>query len=482
MCMATDYGRAMERVRPYRYYDTCMSICPVCYRKVEGKILLDDDGVWMQKRCSSHGSFKVLVADDVDYYRMAREVFVKTPAMPAQYNTKVDYGCPYDCGVCGDHEQHGCLCIIEVTDRCNLTCPVCYASSGTHRQSSRDLATIEKMLDAVVANEVEPDVVQISGGEPTIHPDFFAILDATFARPIKHVMVNTNGIRLANDRAFAERLATYRPGFEIYLQFDSFERDVLMELRGADLRAVHEKAVAVCNELDISCTLVCTVKKGLNDNELGRIVEWGLTQPSVRGVTLQPVQHAGRADGYDPATNRLTLTEVRRRLLEQTSTFTPDDVLPVPCHPDAIAMAYALKTTNGAIALTSMLPHDVLVDGARNTITYEREPAVKNALFDMLSTAHGPESGAESLRQLLCCLPRVQTPAEFGYRDLFRVIIMAFSDAWDLDIRSVKKSCVLIAQPDGRLIPFETFNMFYRDGLHEQRLAPIRAQIAASRA
>ncbi len=471
----------MARTRPYRYYDTCQSVCPTCFQKVDGKILLYDDAVWMHKRCPTHGSFKVLMADDEAYYRMAREVFVKAPEMPARYNTKVDFGCPYDCGVCGDHEQHGCLCIVEVTDRCNLTCPICYADSGTHRTTQRDLATIERMLDAVVANEVEPDVVQISGGEPTIHPDFFAILDAAFARPIKHVMVNTNGVKLATDRAFAERLATYRPRFELYLQFDSFEKEALVDLRGADLRRVRRQAVEVCNELDISCTLVCTVKKGLNDHELGAIVDWGLTQPSVRGVTFQPIQHAGRAEGYDPGRDRLTLTEVRRGILEQSSAFTPDDLLPVPCHPDAIAMAYALKTAQGPLPLTSMVPRDVLLDGARNTITYESEPAVRDALFGMLSTAHGPESSAEGLRQLLCCLPSVDAPEGFGYRDLFRVIIMAFADAWDLDIRSVKKSCVHIAQPDGRLIPFETFNLFYRDNLEQERLAPIRARIAASR-
>ncbi|MCO4763071.1 MAG: radical SAM protein [Myxococcales bacterium] len=471
----------MTRTRPYRYYDTCLSLCPECLRKVEGKILFRDQGVWMHKRCPQHGQFKVLMADDEAYYRMAREVFVKASEMPERFNTPVDYGCPYDCGICSDHEQHGCLCIVELTDKCNLTCPICYAGSGTHRTTQRSLATIEGMLDAIVRNEGEPDVVQLSGGEPTLHPEFFAILDAAFARPIKHIMVNTNGLRLVTDRAFAERLATYRPRFELYLQFDSFERDALMELRGADLRRSRLQAVEICNELDISCTLVCTVKKGLNDREIGKIVDWALTQPSVRGVTFQPIQQAGRTDNYDPGSDRLTLTEVRRQILEQTTVFAPEDVMPVPCHPDAIAMAYALKTRDGALPLTGMIPKEVLIEAARNTITYETEPAVQNALFDMLSTAHGPESGTESLRQLLCCLPKVDAPDGFGYRDLFRVIIMSFADAWDLDVRSVKKSCVHIVQPDGRLIPFETYNLLYRDELETQYLSPIRAEIKAGR-
>src|SRR5690606_8330834 len=133
---------------------------------------------------------------------------------------------------CPDHEQHSCLTLIEVTDRCNLQCPICYAQSSPERETWRSLEQIEAMLDAIVRNEGEPDIVQISGGEPTIHPQFFEILDLAKQKPIKHIMVNTNGIRIAQDRAFAERLAGYMPGFELYLQFDSFERETLMELRG----------------------------------------------------------------------------------------------------------------------------------------------------------------------------------------------------------------------------------------------------------
>ena len=133
------------------------------------------------------------------------------------------------------------------------------------------------------------------------------------------------------------------PDFEVYLQFDSFERDALIALRGADLRRVRERALEQLNERDISTTLVVTLKKGLNDDELGRIIDFALTQHCVRGVTFQPVQVAGRLENFNPTTDRLTLTEVRRRILEQTAVFRPEDLIPVPCHPDSLAMAYALK-------------------------------------------------------------------------------------------------------------------------------------------
>jgi tetraether lipid synthase len=217
-----------DRVRPYLYYDIAVTICSACYRKVEGKIVFEDGNVFLLKRCPEHGAERVLVADDVDYYRRSREVFIKPPEMPYRYNTPVKWGCPYDCGLCSDHEQHSCLTLVEICDYCNLKCPVCYAESGPQRQQFRSLEEIEKMLDAVVRNEREPDVVQISGGEPTLHPDFFKVLEMAKARPIRHLMVNTNGVRIAKEEEFATRLAGFMPDFEIYLQFDSFKAEALV--------------------------------------------------------------------------------------------------------------------------------------------------------------------------------------------------------------------------------------------------------------
>lgn len=222
--------------------------------------------------------------------------------MPLKFNTPIKYGCPYDCGLCPDHEQHSCLTLIEVTDRCNLSCPICYADSGTEEFSKnsyqsrrhRSLAQIEMMLDAVVANEGEPQIVQLSGGEPTIHPEFFQIMDLAKSKPIKHLMINTNGVRIAKDRNFCDHLSQYMPGIEVYLQFDSFKADALRELRGADLCSIREQAIAHLNEFNISTTLVVTLKKGLNDCEIGKIIESALQQKCVRGVTFQPIQAAGR--------------------------------------------------------------------------------------------------------------------------------------------------------------------------------------------
>jgi 7,8-dihydro-6-hydroxymethylpterin dimethyltransferase len=468
----------MAKTRDYLFYDTAVSICSTCFRRVDAKIVFEDGNVFMLKRCPEHGFERVLMADDIDYYRRCREVFIKPPEMPDHYNTPVKYGCPYDCGLCPDHEQHSCLSLVEICDACNLNCPVCYAESGTHRTGYRTMEEIESMLDAVVSNELQPDIVQISGGEPTIHPEFFAVLDAAKRRPIKHLMVNTNGVRIAQDAAFAERLATYMPEFELYLQFDSLRREPLMQLRGADLRSIREKALERLNKLGVSTTLVVTVERGVNDDEMGSIVDFALQQPCVRGVTFQPVQQAGRLQGYDSAKHRLTLTEVRRRILEQTNVFKPEDLIPVPCHPDSLAMAYAMKLGGKVVPLTGMIEPDVLINGGRNTIVYEKDPAIRDHIFKLFSTNHSPASQATTLRELLCCLPQVLAPKSIGYQNLFRILIVQFIDAQSFDLRSIKKTCVHIAHPDGkRLIPFDTYNMFYRDGLEQSRLEPLRERI-----
>src|SRR5579864_681082 len=506
----------MAKTRPYLFYDVAISICSTCYNKVEAKTVFQDGNVYLLKRCPQHGAERVLIADDVDYYRRCREIFIKPPEMPLVYNTAVKWGCPYDCGLCTDHEQHSCLTLVEICDYCNLRCPVCYAASGPERQQFRTLEQIEKMLDAVVRNEGHPDVVQLSGGEPTVHPDFFQIVEMAKARPIRHLMVNTNGVRIAQEEDFVKRLADYKEDFEVYLQFDSFERDALMELRGADLRRVRHDALEKLNRYNIATNLVVTLKKGLNDHEIGKTIDFALEQPCVRGVTFQPIQDAGRletwvsdnclAEGapplsrhswarqggkfdlppagadqesqtathpgkfvrnFDPATDRLTLTEIRRKILQQTKVFRPEDIIPVPCHPDSLAMAYALKLNGKVTPLTSMIPPEILIDGAANTILYEQEPAVRDNLFKLFATNHSPASSAGTLRELLCCLPKVMVPDAITYENIFRVIIMQFIDAHSFDVRSVKKTCVHIVHPDGRLIPFDTYNLFYRDTLEQ---------------
>jgi 7,8-dihydro-6-hydroxymethylpterin dimethyltransferase len=447
--------------RSYTYYDFTLSLCPHCLKRVDAKIVFENDNVYMLKTCAEHGFSKTLIATDIEYYKNIRN-YNKASEMPLKFNTKTHYGCPYDCGLCADHEQHSCLTVIEVTDRCNLTCPTCYAMSSPHYGRHRTLEEIGKMFDIIVENEGNPDVVQISGGEPTIHPQFFEILDIAKTKPIKHLMLNTNGIRIANDEGFAERLATYQPDFEIYLQFDSFKPEALEQLRGKDLTDIRKKAIDKLNALNLSTTLVVTVQKGLNDDEIGKIIDYALLQPCVRGVTFQPVQIAGRIENFDPATDRITLTDIRQKILDQTNVFEANDLIPVPCNPDALVMGYALKVAGKVFPMTRYVDPAVLLNNSRNTIVYEQDEQLHQQMLKIFSTGISVDKVQDNFKELLCCLPQIVAPG-LGYNNLFRIIIMRFIDAWDFDVRAIKKSCVHIVHKDGRIIPFETMNLFYRD-------------------
>lgn len=460
--------------RAYTYYDFTTSLCHTCLRRVDAKVIFEDGAVYLIKRCPDHGLSRVRIAGDIEYYKRTRN-YVKPSETPLRFDTRTHYGCPYDCGLCPDHEQHSCLTLIEVTDRCNLTCPTCYAESGPLHGRHRTLDEITFMLDRIVANEGEPDVVQISGGEPTVHPQFFEILDLAKQRPIRHLMVNTNGIRLAKDPAFVERLASYMPGFEVYLQFDSFRAEALVSMRGEDLRWVREQALANLNRYRLSTTLVVTLQQGLNTDEIGAIIDYALTQPCVRGVTFQPTQVAGRLEHFDPRTDRYTLTDVRRDILTQSSVFQPDDIVPVPCNPDCLAMGYALKLDGQVFPLTRWINPDDLLNNSRNTIVYEQDEALKAHMVRLFSTALPSDAAHGPLNALLCCLPTVQAPG-LGYENLFRVIIMQFLDAYNFDVRAVKKSCVHIATPEGPIIPFDTMNLFYRDEQKRARLHELQQQ------
>ena len=447
--------------RPYTYYDFTLSICSTCLRRVDAKIVFENENVYMLKNCREHGFEKVLIATDIEYYKNIRN-YNKPSETPLKFNTTTTYGCPYDCGLCVDHEQHSCLTVIEITDRCNLSCPTCYAMSSPHYGRHRTVEEAERMLDIIVANEGSPDVVQISGGEPTVHPDFFTILDIAKSKPVKHLMVNTNGIRIAKDLEFTKRLASYAPDFEIYLQFDSFKPDALEQLRGKDLTDVRMKALEHLNAVNLSTTLVVTLQQGVNDDEIGKIIEFALQQKCVRGVTFQPTQVAGRTENFNPATDRITLTDVRKKILEQTNIFQPNDILPVPCNPDALAMGYALKLAGQVFPLTRYINPAQLLDNSRNTIIYEQDDALKEKMINIFSTGISVDRVEENMKQLLCCLPQIEAPG-LGYDNLFRIIIMRFIDAYDFDVRAIKKSCVHIVHKDGRIIPFETMNLFYRD-------------------
>ena len=423
--------------------------------------MIEDACVWYLKRCRTHGVMKTLISDDLDYWR-AQKLWLKPGDRPLTAQTRTEAGCPFDCGLCPDHEQHSCLAILEINQACDLACPVCFADAANVHGSHRPLAEIERMLDALVASEGEPDLVQLSGGEPTLHPDFFAILDAVKRRPVRHVMINTNGVRIAQDRAFVDRLASYKPALEVYLQFDSLNDDALMNLRGARLARVRRAALGALERVELSTTLVAVIKRGVNDHEVADIVRHALAWNCVRGVTFQPVQDAGRNEGFDPNAHRVLLTQIRREV-GKSGVFDTEDMIPLPCNPDQISIGYGLRAGPRVTPITRLIPREVILDGP-NTVLYEANANLRAAMFDLLSLSTAQANTEEKLAGLLCCLPQAMVPAEVSYANSFRVVIMQFLDRYNFDLATVKRSCVHFVTPEGQIYPFDTYNTFYRPG------------------
>ena len=459
-----------RKAAPYLFLGQTTSLCETCYRLVPAKIVAEGEDVFYLKRCREHGVQKTLIADDLAYWKSQRD-WVKPGDRPLHVQTRTEHGCPWDCGLCADHEQHSCLAIVEITEACNLACPVCFADSSPAHLTHRSLAEVEAMLDAVVASEGEPDLVQLSGGEPTVHPQFWAVMDAMRARPIRHRMINTNGLRIAREPGFAERLADYTPGFEV---FDSLRRDALMDLRGADLSRVRVEALEALERTGVSTTLVVTLKKGVNDGEIADIVRFALKWRCVRGVTFQPIQDAGRNDGYEARRHRMVLTEVRRAVA-RAGIFALEDLIPLPCNPDQICIGYGLRNAAAVTPITSLLPREMLVDSAPNTVAFEAFPELQRRVFDLLSLSTVQGNTPDKLASLLCCLPEAAVPHGLGYEQTFRVVVSQFLDRFNFDLGTVKRSCVHFAQPDGTIIPFDTYNTFYRPG------APGAAAVAEGR-
>jgi len=305
--------------------------------------------------------------------------------------------------------------------------------------------------------------VQVSGGEPTIHPQFFDILRAAKRRPVRHLMINTNGVRIAREPGFAEKLTEFMPRFEVYLQFDSLQRDALMDLRGADLTGVRLDALAALERNGISTTLVVTLKRGVNDREIADIVRFALQWRCVRGVTFQPIQDAGRNAGFDPKAHRMVLTEIRRRIAE-AGVFALEDLISLPCNPDQICIGYGLRNGTHVAPVTSLLPRELFVAAVPNTVSFEAYPELRREVFNLLSLSTAQADTSEKLASLLCCLPAASVPQSLAYEDTFRVVVSQFLDRFNFDLGTVKRSCVHIVQTDGRIIPFDTYNTFYRPG------------------
>lgn len=470
----------IKRDRDEVFLEYTRSICPVCKVVIDAQVNVRGGKVYLRKRCRDHGEFEALVYGDAQMYVESTR-FNKPGTIPLQFQTEVRDGCPSDCGLCPDHKQHACLGLIEVNTHCNLDCPICFADSG-HQPDGYALTVsqCEKMLDALVAAEGEPEVVMFSGGEPTIHKQILEFVDAAQARPIKTVIINTNGIRLASDRRFVASLAQRnQPGrpVHIYLQFDGLEEATHRQIRGRDLRDIKARALDNCAAAGLTVTLVAAVERGINDHELGAVIRHGMGQRAVQSVVFQPVTHAGLHLQFDPLT-RLTNSDIVHGIAAQLPDwFRADDFFPVPCcFPTCRSITYLLTDGEHVVPIPRLLDVQDYLDYVSNRVIPDL--AIREALEKLWSASAvlGTDTTIEQLQKAAaaldcanaCGINLPEALANLTDR-VFAIVIQDFQDPYTLNVKQLMKCCVQQLTPDGRLIPFCAYNSVgYREQVREQ--------------
>lgn len=449
-------------------HETTRSICPECRKVIDAQVLLRDDGAFMRKRCPEHGWFEGLIYGDARAY-VEQAKFNKPGQAPARISTESKDGCPLDCGICPEHRQHTCLALIEVNTACNLDCPVCFANAGAGFNLT--VPEVEAMLDRFVELEGHPEVVQFSGGEPTIHPDLLTMIAAAQQRDITHVMVNTNGLRIANDPEWFAAFAALRP--LIYLQFDGLTDDTYRSIRGEPLLETKLRALDRLAEADLHVILVAAIERDVNEHEAGPLIEFGLKHPAVRGVMFQPVTHSGRHPDHDPM-RRMTVPDVLRAVETGGETFRVSDFVPIPCcSPTCSSVTYAYLGDEGeVIPLTRVLEVDQYLDYITNRTMPGIDKDVLHALEGLWSAGSVP--GNTEGERFVCASCDLDLPALTDLaRRVFMVQVRDFLDPWTFDTKRAMKCCIGILQDDGRMIPFCTYNTV---GYREQTKARLASR------
>ena len=439
------------------------SLCPVCLERIDAEVYERSGGVWMDKACAEHGRFSARLSTDVaQYYRFDKRLEgVGSCCGPGQH--------------CGDQvANHSCNMLIEITQRCNLTCPTCFAESGPERGEYLPLAEFEARLDDLIAKgKGDADLIQLSGGEPTIHPDLFEMLDSALSRNIRRVYINTNGIKLAS-KSFAERLARYRDQVSVYLQFDGFKRRTLRVLRGRE-SLLEQKLAAMehCERLGIDTVPVMTVTAGVNEDELGSFLTHAARQSCVKKVMIQPAMYSGRYEN-PRLVERLGVAEVTRAIAEQTGgLFHVEDFGPIPCSdPNCFSMALALRTADGLVPISRYFPRYQSWgdDGVREQVAKVTDSFDSPA--DLASIAEwAMSSGAldgldddavDALLDRLVEWQRTRSGAESGWAGLFAIGIKPFMDAYTFDQDRIDRCCVHIIARNGEPVSFCEYNAVNR--------------------
>ena len=424
------------------------SVCPVCLKVLDAEKHTGNDGfIYMQKSCPEHGSFKSLIweGDLKSYLRWETESSVYEPPVNGK---AVEKGCPYDCGLCEDHLRKGCCVLLELTNRCNLHCPVCFADAGNKQPKDLSLDEIEKQYDFLMAHG-GPFNIQLSGGEPTMRDDLPEIIQLGLNKGFTFFQLNTNGIRLSEEPEYAEHLKA--AGLNtVFLQFDSLKNETYEILRGRPLLESKLKAIENCENAGLGIVLVPVIAAGLNDNEVGDIIRFAISRmPAVRGVHFQPVSYFGRC-GLNRPERPVTIPKMLSLIEAQTEgKMTYNDFggggaenpycsfhASYMVKEDGTLKALKRKSGSGCCCTTS--------DDSREFVANQWDgegASVSASDSEMIDTSE--------LDKFL----------QEAHRRTFALSGMIFQDAYNFDLSRVKRCYICELDSEKGMVPFCAYNL-----------------------
>jgi 7,8-dihydro-6-hydroxymethylpterin dimethyltransferase len=451
------------------------SVCPECLQRIPALRVLRGENVYLEKACPEHGFFRTVVWRGEP--GLKKWVRPKKPAAPLNPFTQVQQGCPYDCGLCPDHQAHTCCILFEVTQRCDLRCPVCFANVGHQIPYDPDLSTLEQWFKRLL-EAGGPYNIQLSGGEPCMRNDLPEIIKIGRSLGFTYFQLNTNGLRIARDEKYLEALV--QAGLKaVFLQFDGTEDSIYQQLRGRKLLEEKIKAIQHCASQDVGCVLVPTLVPGVNSENLGKIIELALHyHPSVRGVHIQPISYFGRYSdivGISPSnmkhaskptdisdSQRITIPEVIRAIEEQTQGSIKSENFRPPGAENAMCSFHGnfIRMPDGE--LRSLTHHN-----PTSSCCCKTEDAAEGVVRLRSFVARQWSYPKTNLQ-----LPITESPSlgewdillERSITHSFCISGMAFQDAWNLDLERLRGCCVHTISADGRIVPFCAYNLTDRSG------------------
>lgn len=467
-----DKSTIQLEVRDSIFINLTRSICPVCKTTIDAEVNVKENKVYMRKRCPEHGWFEALIFSDYEMYRDF-ERYNKPGDIPLEFQTKVSKGCPSDCGLCPEHKQHTCLAIMEITEMCNMQCPVCFSSSGPVKgMHHKTMDEINRMINTIERSEGVANVIMISGGEPTVHPNFLRIIERLQDAKVKKIIINSNGLKFANSEQLCKDISETGDNISIYLQFDGFDSKTNEYIRNdPDLLPKKLQAIENLSKYKIGMNLVMTIKKGINDHEIGEMVRFMHNTPSIGGLSLQPFFAEGRYSEYDPM-DHTTMPDVIHAIVDQTDNmYEKSDFFPIPCpypHCSAITFSYNDPKTNEFFTIPRLVNVDNYLDFFRNTVIPDFNEELMDALtsifsFSTVSGTHDMIEGFCNACGIEFNFDEVQDTLGHYLENVKMITIKPFMNSWDFDVRRIMKCCVHQVTEDNKLIPFCAYNTIYRE-------------------